>query len=85
VTCRETAGGKLVGKAKFSPTSLPNLLRLTVVARHRTFAPPLTAAPISVSLLTSSFSRRDAIGESGGCELKGGQARVDCRERGIVP
>ncbi len=81
VICRTSDGSK----AKFTPTSLPNLFRLWATVRHRTIAAPLAAQPVAVGLVTATFSRRDTIGASGGCKVKGSQTRVDCREHGFVP
>ena len=64
-------------------TALPAALELIVAGCLQ--KDPLAAHPVDVGLVTATFSRRDTIGASGGCRLKGGQTRVDCREHGVVP
>ena len=86
ITC-ESGSGRLSQKAVLAPQSgIPNLLKLRITLRGRSFLPPLGTSPVDVSLLTSGFDHRDAIGEAGGCKQRGRRAQaVTCVERGIAP
>jgi hypothetical protein len=86
VLCRLTAGGHPQRRAKFTPMRLPNLFKVQISVRQRDFPPPLTTEPITVVLSTKTFDRRDVIGESGTCKLRGGRSQIsNCRERGFLP
>ena len=83
VTC-QSGSGRQSQRAVLRPHSrIPGLMVLRLVLRHRSFAPPLTASPVEVSLLTSGFDRDDDIGDNGGCRLWGRQSQyVTCVDRG---
>lgn len=86
VACEVRTGSRLLQNAVFDPTGVPNLFRLRVLARRSGLAPPLTTDPVTVTLSTGSFTRRDTIGEFGSCSLGGRQSQIlNCRERGVVP
>jgi hypothetical protein len=82
VDCKLSADGRVFARARFTPTTVPNLFKLDVSIRGRTFPPPLAADPVTVILSTPTFDRRDAIGN---CQLQSGPNRVNCSERGVVP
>ena len=70
-------------KAIFAPTGTPNVLKMKVIARQLSFAPPLTTEPVHVILVTMTFQRTDDIG---GCVVHGSQDHVKvCHEAGILP
>jgi hypothetical protein len=69
-------------KIDLRPIHTPNLFKLKLTARDRSFAPPLTADPITATLRTASFARADFIG---GCRVGSGGRVSTCRETGFVP
>ncbi len=64
------------------PTRLPNVLAMKLRARRINLRPPLTSAPVEVSLVTATFERPDDIGD---CAVMGQQDRKICREVGVQP
>ena len=65
------------------PTRLPNVLAMKLRARRINLRPPLTSAPVDVSVVTATFQRPDDIGD---CVVMGAdQDRKICREVGVQP
>jgi parallel beta-helix repeat protein len=87
VKCLVKDGRRTVASLRLQPRYLriPNFYDVAIRAVHRSFAPPLTSAPVEVAVLTSLYDYRDKIGESGGCQTKIHNRRSVCSEQGIVP
>ena len=81
ISCSADDAGKR--KILLRPTSTPNLFDMKLLGRRLDFPPPLTADPVTVTLLTASFLRTDVIA---GCDLRGRHDQIEsCGESGFVP
>lgn len=64
------------------PTRTPNLLQLTLSGARLDLPGPLSADPVTATLITTSFRRPDEIG---GCQVRRQGVTTRCRETGVVP
>jgi len=72
--CR--GNGPAVATFRQNVVSSPNLLTVKLTARGRTFAPPLAAASVAV---TVSIGGRDRGGQIGGCKIGRSSRTANCR------
>ncbi|MEO8602132.1 MAG: hypothetical protein ABI629_06115 [bacterium] len=82
VRCSRVTGG-VSRSLRLRPIVTPNLFDLKLEANGLGFAPPLTTAPVRLTLASASLSRGDDLG---GCTVRGSRSQVEvCREAGVQP
>jgi cysteine-rich repeat protein len=86
VRCKFKDGRYVLRSAYLRPALVvPDVLRIDISARRRSFPPPLTTDAVTVRLSSTSCDREDRIGDAGTCTVRGRRSEMaHCFEFGTT-